>query len=227
MAIVNPAPSLFASSDNRFLISAASGELELMTRKGHRVEGQNIKDLTDWLVVVCHPHPEHGGTMDNKVVTTVARAARETGLDSLRFNYRGVGKSSGSHGDFTGECEDFDTVINWVFSETGKSKLILAGFSFGSAVVGVRANQVSRCVHSILIAPPVERYPYPGQYSMPVSIIQGAEDEVVEADAVTEWVKTLESQYDYYYSGQTSHFFHGKLIELRQKLAGIFRAVIA
>lgn len=194
-----------------------------MTREGSGTS----EDLSNWLVVVCHPHPEHGGTMDNKVVATVARAARDLGLDSLRFNYRGVGKSTGSYGDFDGECEDFDAIIRWVFSQTNKTQLIIAGFSFGSAVVAVRVNQIAECVHTVLIAPPAGRYPYPNNYSMPVSIIQGADDEVVEADDVTSWVKTIESQYDYYFSGQTSHFFHGKLIELRHKLTAIFAAAIS
>lgn len=216
----------FTSRDYRFLIHTASGQLELMTRKGQVEDAEQAQSLTDWLVVVCHPHPQHGGTMDNKVVTTVARAARESGLDSLRFNYRGVGKSTGDYGNFDGECEDFDSILKWVESETNKTKLILVGFSFGSAVVAVRANKVSQCEHAVLIAPPVERYAYPNSFTMAVSIIQGADDEVVEASAVTTWVKDIESEYDYYYSGQTSHFFHGKLVELRWKLSAIFSAVV-
>lgn len=219
--------SLFTSRDHRFLIDTAHGQLELMTRQGQASsDAAQAGQLADWLVVVCHPHPEHGGTMDNKVVTTVARAARELGLDSLRFNYRGVGKSTGSYGHFEGECDDFDSIIQWVLTETGKTKLIPVGFSFGSAVVALRANQIAQCQHAVLIAPPVERYAYPNNFNMPVSIIQGAEDEVVEADAVTNWIKTLQSEYDYYYSGKTSHFFHGKLVELRHKLSSIFSAVV-
>jgi len=214
---------LFAPNDRRFLLHTSSGQLELMTRKGQALSDSS----SDWLTIVCHPHPEYGGTMDNKVVTTVARAAREVGLDSLRFNYRGVGKSTGSYGNFDGECEDFDSIIRWVSSETDKTKLILVGFSFGSAVVGVRTNQIEQCEHTVLIAPPVERYSYPNNFNMPVSIIQGADDEVVEAEMVTDWVHSIESGYDYYLSGKTSHFFHGKLVELRQKLSAIFSAAIS
>lgn len=213
---------IFIPKDNRFTINGPVGDLELMTRRGQPAS----VDLDEWLVVVCHPHPDHGGTMDNKVVATVARAARDFGLDSLRFNYRGVGNSQGSSGNFDGECLDFDCIIEWLRSATSKTKLILVGFSFGSAVVAVRSNQIAETVHSVLIAPPIERYPYPNRYSVPISIIQGAQDEVVDADAVTDWVKSLNSIYDYYYSSDTSHFFHGKLATLKTKLTGIFSALI-
>jgi hypothetical protein len=163
--------------------------------------------------------------MHNKVVTTVARAAREQGLDSLRFNYRGIGNSEGDYGEFDGECEDFRAIIEWVQRETDKTKLVLAGFSFGSAVVAAESGGLDPAKHLVLIAPPVERYPYPKQFSVPVSVIQGADDEIVEADGVTDWVRQVESSYDYYYSSDTSHFFHGKLVELRYKLRSILAQV--
>ena len=207
----------FSSQDRFFSITGSSGQLELLTRGG----GSSTKELADWLVVVCHPHPQHGGTMHNKVVTTVARAAREQGLDSLRFNYRGVGESEGSYGEFDGEREDFRSVVDWVLKETDKSRLVLAGFSFGSAIVATESAAIDQTRHIILIAPPVERYPYTTRFNVPVSVIQGAEDEVVDANGVTDWVRQLESPYDYYYSSDTSHFFHGKLVELRYKLRSI------
>ncbi len=212
-------PSIFTPKDQHFSIPGPVGQLEALARGASSTEKES---LGDWLVVVCHPHPQHGGTMHNKVVTTVARAAREQGLDSLRFNYRGVGKSEGEYGEFNGECEDFRAVIDWIQRGTGKTKLIFAGFSFGSAVVAAESGEVDQLQHMVLIAPPVERYPYPKQFPVPVSVIQGADDEIVEADGVTNWVRQIESPYDYYYSSNTSHFFHGKLVELRNKLRAIF-----
>lgn len=209
--------SLFSSQDQLLSIAGPSGQLELLTRAGIASDA----DLGDWLVIVCHPHPQHGGSMHNKVVTTIARAAREQGLDSLRFNYRGVGGSEGNYGEFEGEREDFRSVVDWVLNETGKSRFILAGFSFGSAIVAAESVKMDQTRHIILVAPPVERYPYGKHFNVPVSVIQGAEDEVVDADGVTDWVRQLESPYDYYYSSDTSHFFHGKLVELRYKLNSI------
>ena len=213
--------SVFSSKDQLRSIAGPCGQLEMLTRAGDDASGS----LKDWLVVICHPHPQHGGTMHNKVVTTVARAAREQGLDSLRFNYRGVGASEGVYGEFEGEREDFRSVIDWVLKETDKSRLILAGFSFGSAIVALESKGVSQTEHIVLIAPPVERYTYPQQFITPVSVIQGTEDEIVEADGVTDWVRKIQTPFDYYYSSDTSHFFHGKLVELRFKLRAIFSQV--
>ena len=214
-------PFLSAGSDQRFLYDTGSETLELMIRSG--AERERIPDsLADWLVVICHPHPLHGGSMDNKVVTTLARAAREEGLDSLRFNFRGVGRSSGQYGEFLGECDDFDKIMQWVRVNTGKRRFIVAGFSFGSAVAAARVGSVEGCEQLLLVAPPVSGYEYPQCFDMPVAVIQGSEDEVVNAAEVTDWVNSLSSPCEYYYANQTSHFFHGKLLELRHKAAGIF-----
>jgi uncharacterized protein len=218
---MTPDSPIFSSKDQLLSIAGPCGRLEMLTRSGD-AEDNNLKD---WLVVICHPHPQHGGTMHNKVVTTVARAAREQGLDSLRFNYRGVGESEGEYGELEGEREDFRSVIEWVAKETDKSRFILAGFSFGSAIVAMESKDVSETEHIVLIAPPVERYTYPEQFITPVSVIQGADDEIVEADGVTDWVRKIQTPYDYYYSSNTSHFFHGKLVELRFKLRAIFAQV--
>jgi len=212
---------LFLNQDHRFLAQGAVGQLELMTRGA----GGDTNNKSDWLVVICHPHPQHGGTMDNKVVTTVARAAREAGLDSLRFNYRGVGQSGGEYGEFQGECDDFDAVMHWVSQNTDKSRFILAGFSFGSAVVAKRAENVSGAEHIVLLAPPVERYPYPSRFSAPAKIIQGTADEVVDSKGVTRWAEDIQSPFEYLLMGQCSHFFHGRLVELRQRLVPLFSVI--
>lgn len=213
--------SLFSDQDNRFLADGQVGKLELMTRGS----GEQVSGKEDWLVVICHPHPQHGGTMDNKVVTTVARSAREAGLDSLRFNYRGVGKSEGSYGEFDGECDDFDAVMRWVSGNTKKTRFILAGFSFGSAVVASRADKVSGLEHLVLLAPPVERYPYPNGFPAPAKIVQGTADEVVDSKGVTRWAEDIETPFEYLLMGQCSHFFHGRLIELRQRLVPLLQAI--
>ena len=212
---------LFINKDHRFLAKGAFGQLELMTR-GTKAEDS---PLEDWLVVICHPHPQHGGTMDNKVVTTIARAAREANLDSLRFNYRGVGASEGEYGEFIGECDDFDAVMKWVVENTNKTRIILAGFSFGSAVAAQRARLVDGLEHLFLFAPPIERYDYPKAFSTPTTIIQGSADEVVDSKGVTDWAQNIESPYEYLLMGHCSHFFHGRLVELRKRLIPLFQAI--
>lgn len=220
--------SLFFDRDHRFLADGAIGQLELMTR-GASSNGEigSHESRQDWLVVICHPHPQHGGTMDNKVVTTVARAAREAQLDSLRFNYRGVGQSEGEYGEFDGECDDFDAIMKWVKANTAKQKILLAGFSFGSAVAAMRAARYPQVEQLLLLAPPVERYNYPNSFSMPVTVIQGSADEVVDAEGVTRWAEKIETPFEYLYLGHCSHFFHGRLVELRQRLVPLFQAFTA
>lgn len=165
--------------------------------------------------------------MDNKVVTTIARAAREAGIDSLRFNYRGVGKSEGNYGEFDGECDDFDSIVRWIKEHTTKTKILLAGFSFGSAVAANRGPHTEEVEHMILLAPPVERYPYLNAFPMPVTVIQGSADEVVESAAVTRWAESLQSSFEYLLLGHCSHFFHGRLIELRQRLVPLFQSIVS
>ena len=217
--------TLFSDQDHRFLADGAVGKLELMTRGTDVPAAGHVQQKDGWLVIICHPHPEYGGTMDNKVVTTAARAARKAGLDSLRFNYRGVGESEGTYGEFDGECDDFDAIMRWVRGNTSKTRFLLAGFSFGSAVVASRAGFVDGLEHLLLLAPPVERYPYPSQFAAPVSIVQGAEDEVVNAKDVTRWAEGLETPFEYLLMGQCSHFFHGRLIDLRARLAPLFLSI--
>ena len=96
-------------------------------------------------VVVCHPHPAYGGTMDNRVVYRTAKAAAEAGLAALRFNFRGVGASTGSFDEGAGEQEDVRSAIDWLDTRYPRLPLALAGFSFGSWVglqVGSRHERI-------------------------------------------------------------------------------------
>src|ERR1700679_3747467 len=91
--------------------------------------------------VICHPHPLYGGTMDNKVVTTVARALREAGIPTLRFNFRGVGGSAGAFAEGIGETADAQAVASWGALRWPARGLVIAGFSFGSFVALRLAQQ--------------------------------------------------------------------------------------
>ena len=105
--------------------------------------------------VVCHPHPLHGGTMQNKVVHTLARALQEAGIATLRFNFRGVGASAGSYDEGRGEIEDALAVIAYGRARWPGAALTLAGFSFG-AQVALLAAPSSAPARLITVAPPVE-----------------------------------------------------------------------
>ena len=85
--------------------------------------------------VVCHPHPLYGGTMHNKVVHRMARGLRRAGIAALRFNFRGVGRSEGEHGDLTGEIEDARAALGWLRRRYPELAFALAGFSFGARAI--------------------------------------------------------------------------------------------
>ncbi|MCW0461650.1 hypothetical protein NB717_002718 [Xanthomonas sacchari] len=174
--------------------------------------------------IVCHPLSTEGGSMHNKVVTMVARALRELGVRVVRFNFRSVGASAGSfdHGD--GEQHDLAAVAAWVRDQRPHDALWLAGFSFG-AYVSLRASAALQPQVLISIAPPAGRWDFsdmaPPQQWL---VIQGEADEIVDPQAVYDWLETLEAQPELVRMPDTSHFFHRKLIDLRGALQHAVKA---
>jgi alpha/beta superfamily hydrolase len=108
------------------------------------------------IAVVAHPHPLFGGTMDNKVVTTVARAFHDAGAATFRFNFRGVGRSAGTHDEGRGETDDLLVVAEHAARALGELPLWLAGFSFGGGVA-IRASTRAPFAHLVLMAPALRR----------------------------------------------------------------------
>lgn len=170
--------------------------------------------------VVCHPHPLHGGTLDNKVVYTLARAFVECGAPALRFNFRGVGASAGRYDEGRGETEDALAVIAYGRQRWPAADLWLAGFSFGAAVA-VRAAQRDGPSKLVAVAPGITRIgmadaaPPRCQWLL----VQGDADEVIEPSAVLEWARQQSVAGrgpDIRVFPGAGHFFHGRLHELRQ-----------
>lgn len=108
------------------------------------------------IAVIAHPHPLHGGTMDNKVVTTLARALAEAGAATFRFNFRGVGASGGVHDEGRGEADDLLAVVAHAEKAAGELPLWLAGFSFGGGVA-LRASGRLGFAQLVLVAPALRR----------------------------------------------------------------------
>ena len=172
------------------------------------------------LAVVCHPLPTEGGTMHNKVVTMAARALRESGVATLRFNFRGVGQSEGSFDDGDGELEDLRAVVRWARARHPGQALWLAGFSFG-AWVSLRAAGELGATALVSIAPPVGRsWDFAGLVPPPIPwvVVQGEADEIVDPRAVFDWLATLPRPPQLVRMPDTSHFFHRKLMDLRGAL---------
>jgi uncharacterized protein len=169
------------------------------------------------LAILCHPLPTEGGTMHNKVVTMAARALRECGATTLRFNFRGVGQSEGIFDDGEGELADLRAVAAWARAKHPDKILWLAGFSFGAWISLRLANELQAAA-LISIAPPVGRsWDFSG-IEMPVApwlVIQGDADEIVEPQAVYDWIASLPRPPQLVRMPDTSHFFHRKLMDLR------------
>lgn len=207
---------LFAKEQDLF-IPGPSGQLQAVLHQGDETGQFAVRDL---LVVICHPHPKHGGTMDNKVVTTLMRTYRDLGIHALRFNFRGVGKSDGSFDNAIGEVDDLAAVTNWVKQTLPGASLLLAGFSFGSSIAAQISYQIDALQHLTLIAPPVARYPYDrdGQFPCALAVIQGDKDERVIADGVYQWVAGLQSATEVLRYPDAGHFFHGYLTQMKNDL---------
>jgi alpha/beta superfamily hydrolase len=159
------------------------------------------------VALVAHPHPLYGGTLDNKVVQTLARAFVELGYETWRPNFRGVGETQGTHDEGRGELEDLHRVLE----HTGATKFVLAGFSFGAAVQGLLAQRV-KPERMVLVGVAVTRLEVP---SVPTDtiVIHGEIDETVPLGAVLEWARPQELPV--VVVPGADHFFHRKLHVLR------------
>ena len=179
------------------------------------------------VAVVCHPLPTEGGTMHNKVVTMVARALRELGATTVRFNFRGTGASAGEFDDGRGEREDLRAVVDWVQDARPGDRLWLAGFSFG-AYVSLRASDSLQPDALVSIAPPAGRWDFASiaPPTCPWLVIQGEEDEIVEPQAVYDWIDTLKQPPELIRMPETSHFFHRKLMDLRGAIKHAMKAYV-
>ena len=201
----------FSTGDTRFCIPGPAGQLELATLVPKQINSEVI-------VVICHPDPVQQGTMNNKVVTTIARSLRDLGVRSVRFNYRGVGNSQGTHDDGNGESQDCLAVLAWLQQQ--QATVALAGFSFGAYVALRAANSCDSLAFLLNIAPAVSLRPFETLQSptCPWLIIQGENDEVASPTAVYTWAATLPNNARLLRMPDTSHFFHGQLIQLRKHL---------
>jgi alpha/beta superfamily hydrolase len=211
---------LLDEKESKITIAGPVGNLESALSRG---DSDAPLAVLNAVVIVCHPHPQHGGTMDNKVVTTLMRTYRDLGVHVLRFNFRGVGGSEGEFDNAVGELDDLSAVIHWAKNNLPKSPLLLAGFSFGSSIAARASYSVDGLLHLTLVAPPVERYEYDrdGVFNAPVCVVQGDKDERVIAQGVYDWVVHLQSSAELIRYPETGHFFHGYLAQLKTDLSAV------
>lgn len=172
------------------------------------------------IVVIAHPLPTMGGTMDNKVVTTLAKTFVELGFAVLRFNYRGVGNSAGSYDNGNGETLDTIAASRFMREKYPDLPLISAGFSFGG-YVQARAAAELQPRQLVLIAPAVGRFAMP-EVPDNTLLIHGDLDEVVDLHEIMQWARP--QHLPVVVLAGAEHYFHGRLTQLKQIVQQHFRA---
>jgi len=166
------------------------------------------------VAVLCHPHPVHGGTMDNKVIQTLARAFVQLGYRAVRFNFRGVGRSQGQWDHGVGEVDDALAVV--AACRDAAAPLVLGGFSFGGYVAAQAAERLAAAnapaQRLLLIGPATSTFPVPG-VAPDSLVIHGEVDDVVPLRATLDWARP--QGLPVVVLPGVGHYFHGQLTRLR------------
>jgi alpha/beta superfamily hydrolase len=194
--------------ETRVLLAGQAGAIEVVINGVPKVRA---------VALLCHPHPLYGGNLDNKVVSTLARACRDNGVVAVRFNFRGVGCSEGVHDDGVGELLDAHSVLETLRRAQPDLPVVLGGFSFGAAIAAQLARSVS-CAGLLLVAPPVPRYGLDAIacISAPVLLMQAEDDEVVDSLVVFQWFGRLSAPQKVVKRwSEAGHFFHGQMPGLK------------
>lgn len=200
----------------RLSLQGAAGAIELARDAAHLVEGAAPRGVA----VIAHPHPLFGGTMDNKVVQTLARAFVQCGWTAVRFNFRGVGQSAGVYDDGRGELDDLLSVVQ---AQAGQGPLVLAGFSFGAFVTShavARLAAERELAQVVLVGTAASRFevaPVAPELHARTLVIHGEADDTVPLASVMDWARPQSLPVTVVPGG--GHFFHGQLPLLRDLVA--------
>ena len=198
-------------SAERFTIDGPAGVLEI---------AQNVPlHAPRGIALVAHPHPQQGGTLDNKVAQTLAKTFFALGYAAIRFNFRGVGQSEGTFDDGIGETADALAALEHARTRFGAVPVVLAGFSFGSYVQTKVAQSVA-AERLVLVGPAVGRFTLTAVPADTI-VIHGEEDDVVPLADVFAWARPQELPIVVFPG--CGHFFHGRLAQLQRTITGMWR----
>ena len=178
------------------------------------------------LAVICHPHPLFGGTMHNKVVFRTAEAFQQAGFATLRFNFRGVGASTGTHDDGRGEQDDAASAIGWLTAAHPEVPLALSGFSFGGSIALHAGADDARVRLMWAVAPGVGRrdFSHLALCDKPKGVVQGTQDDLCpQADLERAWPAWADPKAKYIVAG-ADHFFVDRLNEMQAALHAFLEA---
>jgi len=206
-------------SGNLF-IPGHAGRLEAIYKEAEPAAGSPPR-----AAVVCHPHPQHQGTMHNKVVFRAARALAEVGFATLRFNFRGVGQSEGAYGQMVGERGDARAALEWMIERHPDAEIVMAGFSFGAATglpVGCEHPRVGRLLG---IGMPVMKYALTELMTCakPKYFVHGTLDEFGPIAQMNSWFADLPEPKRLARIDGADHFFNGHLDEYQAAIRDFFR----
>jgi alpha/beta superfamily hydrolase len=199
-----------------YLLDGPAGKLEALFEEPEEGEPREA-------VLVCHPHPRHGGTMHNKVVYRIARGMRKTGYAVLRFNYRGVNRSEGTYDRGVGETEDARACLEWLRMQYPNLPCSLAGFSFGSRVVLRLAPTVQSIRRVIAVGFPT-RYPgqeYLQESGVPRVFIQSTHDEHGPRPELEAIFQQIPEPKQLIWVEARDHFFAGALDQFETAIRGV------
>ena len=200
-------------ASDRIFIDGGAGKIEVVVDRPPETSVRGV-------ALVAHPHPLHGGTLDNKVVQTLAKTFVGLGYIVLRPNFRGVGRSEGAHDEGRGETEDLLAVLAHARQSFGEPPVVLAGFSFGAAVQTQVAQRV-KPQRVVLVAPAVGRFA--SETVPPDSIvIHGERDETVPLARVLDWARPQELPV--VVIPGADHFFHLRLNIIRDIVKNSWRS---
>jgi len=197
-------------SQQRLFIPGPAGRLQCL----HQTGGERAP-----AVVICHPHPQYGGTMRNKVVYWLARAFGDRGCNVLRFNFRGVEQSEGVWDEGRGEADDAAAALDWLHARHPDAPLWLAGFSFGCYAGLQAAHRDARVERMFAVAPAVNQrdFSFMRGEARPLAVAQGTADEVVPFSAVEEWAGSL-TNVQFHAIEDAGHFFPGHMQQMTEAL---------
>ena len=179
------------------------------------------EDAPRAMALVAHPHPLHGGTLDNKVAQTLAKTFAALGYVALRFNFRGAGRSEGTFDEGVGETDDALAALAFgrrEFAAIEAKPPVLGGFSFGS-YVQTRVARTVQPERMVLVGPAVGRFPV-DPVPADTIVVHGEEDDVVPLADVLAWARP--QQLPVIVFPGCGHFFHGRLAQLQRVLAGMW-----
>lgn len=200
-------------------ISTPTGHLEGILKP----EEEGVEPL--YAAVVCHPHPLYGGTMHNKVVFKVAQILQQLGIPALRFNFRGVGHSTGSYDEGRGEVDDVRYAMEFLSRRYPGLPIVLAGFSFG-AYVGLRAAAHDDRVRAMIgLGTPARLFEgnYLADSHKPKLFIHGTKDELAPYDLARQWFEHVPAPKSMVAVDGADHFFQERLDEVQAIIASFVK----